>query len=458
MEVKVSIPKRRKLFDTFITIGICPDYLESIDLNTLLLTPKLTYSYPDNQTSNYEYYKNFCYKDGVNVTRMELSSENEYSVNVLENNFFSKPISTFAFMKPSLDKAPDKYIYGIKFNDIFIFKPKKNVKENTINVFKYEKCYLFISNEPYFQTLEVMCNAFLNAKKLNYLNNLTSFICFFEQGKLDNFHQFNNENNNETIKSIIQKVYKSTYQTSIKYLNETYPNTIDNNESYLCWLLRKVISHYDSSTFFRIMVMVLLEQQVLFYGNNLELITFSSLLFSSIIYPFKWKFPLIPNLPIDQIQMLSSPVPYIAGIQAEEKDLIEIKENSTTNLIKVEDDHVEIIQSLNNDYNYKDCLYYLNGLIDRSFWKVESEHFKRNEKITKKYCEEIREDILKGINTSIIDKMKTHILSKNGKEFDIENIKNVIRKEIIAQWDSKFFIDFCETEMFICLYETLLNN
>ena len=82
-----------------------------------------------------------------------------------------------------------------------------------------------------------------------------------------------------------------------------------------------------------------------------------------------------------------------------------------------------------------------------------------NEKIAKKYCEEIREDILKGINTSIIDKMKTHIISKNnGEEFEIEKIKKVIKKEIISQWDSKFFSDFCETEMFICLYETLLNN
>ena len=32
------------------------------------------------------------------------------------------------------------------------------------------------------------------------------------------------------------------------------------------------------------------------------------------------------------------------------------------------------------------------------------------------------------------------------------------KKEIISQWDSKFLSDFCETEMFICLYETLLNN
>ena len=157
--------------------------------------------------------------------------------------------------------------------------------------------------------------------------------------------------------------------------------------------------------------------------------------------------------------MLSSPVPYLAGIQAEEKDLSDITNTNTTNLIKVEDNHIEIKISLNNDYNYKDCLYYLNGLIDRSFWKVESEHFKKNEKITKKYCEEIREDILKGINTSIIDKMKTHIISKNnGEEFEIEKIKKVIKKEIISQWDSKFFSDFCETEMFICLYETLLNN
>ena len=455
MEVKPNLLKRKKLFDCFITFGISPEYLESIEINKILLTPKLTYCYP-NIGNEYNYYKNFCYKDGVNVTRMEISSENEYAINILENNFYSKPISTFAFMKPSLDKTPDKYVYGIKFYDIFIFKIKKNIKQNVINVFKYEKCFLFVSKEPNFQVLEMICIKFLHFKKLNYLNNLTQFTCFFEKDKFDNFHLFNDENNNKEINQLLQILYRTTSQTSINYLVTNYPNTLDLKESFICWLLKKVLPYYTSDIFFQILIMVLLEQKVIFYGDNLELISFSSILFSNIIKPFIWKFPLIPNLPLDQMIMLSSPIPYIAGILADEKDLIEIKSSNTTNLIKVGNKQITIEYSLNKKYNFNDCLYYLNGVIDRSFWKVESEDFYRNETITKKICNEISNDIYNGIITSIINKMK--IIIENGKSFVIENVKKDIKQKIISQWDYEFFNEFCETEMFICFYDKMAVN
>ena len=41
--------------------------------------------------------------------------------------------------------------------------------------------------------------------------------------------------------------------------------------------------------------------------------------FSYLIAPFKWPFILIPNLPLDLINMIESPVPFLIGILGDEK-------------------------------------------------------------------------------------------------------------------------------------------
>ena len=41
--------------------------------------------------------------------------------------------------------------------------------------------------------------------------------------------------------------------------------------------------------------------------------------FSYLIAPFKWPFILIPNLPLDLIKMIESPVPFLIGILGDEK-------------------------------------------------------------------------------------------------------------------------------------------
>ena len=105
--------------------------------------------------------------------------------------------------QPFSNQQIQKYfILGIKFDDfyvtplknkIYLEKDKEKIdKKIYVNVFTYEKTYLFISNEPLGKLFQKIFDAILNIKKLNFLHNMTDFSCIFRK---NNFQQFIQENN-----------------------------------------------------------------------------------------------------------------------------------------------------------------------------------------------------------------------------------------------------------------------
>ena len=66
-------------------------------------------------------------------------------------------------------------------------------KQNSKNIFVYEKTYLFISTEPLCKLFEKIFNFILNYKKLSFYQNLEDYNSLLEQNKLDAFHTKNNE-------------------------------------------------------------------------------------------------------------------------------------------------------------------------------------------------------------------------------------------------------------------------
>ncbi|KAJ3448126.1 c-myc promoter binding protein [Anaeramoeba flamelloides] len=58
---------------------------------------------------------------------------------------------------------------------------------------------------------------------------------------------------------------------------------------------------------------ILKERKLLFISRSLEYLTPCIFGLLSLIYPFKWSYPLIPILPLNFIEVFQSPVPYIIG-------------------------------------------------------------------------------------------------------------------------------------------------
>lgn len=90
-----------------------------------------------------------------------------------------------------------KFFMRLKIFPLSIFKPPKTKgmidrKSNLVNIFIYEKTYLFISLDPACNLIEKIFNCLLGVKKLNFLFNMTDFASVFIQ---ENYHHFISENN-----------------------------------------------------------------------------------------------------------------------------------------------------------------------------------------------------------------------------------------------------------------------
>lgn len=70
-----------------------------------------------------------------------------------------------------------------------------------VNIFIYEKTYLFISLDPVCNLIEKIFNFLLGVKKMNFLFNMTDFASVFIK---ENYQTFIAENN-EKVKKIILK-------------------------------------------------------------------------------------------------------------------------------------------------------------------------------------------------------------------------------------------------------------
>ena len=138
--------------------------------------------------------KTFCFKDAVKIEQHIINNEDEYEEKILERNLFSKYNSTFCLLQQiTPDNSLQYFIFGIKFDDIFISLPED---ENTtkIKFFIFEKTYLFISNETLCTLFKNIFNFILKYKKLNFYQNLPDFNYLLRNDLISNFNQKNDEN------------------------------------------------------------------------------------------------------------------------------------------------------------------------------------------------------------------------------------------------------------------------
>ena len=152
--------------------------------------------------SNVIFVKNFCFKDAVKVKRFYVENDDDFVSQIFERNFFANINSSFCLVQQITPEDEKKYfIFGVKFDDLYIFVCcyiniyyfQNSKKQNSKNIFVYEKTYLFISTEPLCKLFEKIFNFILNYKKLSFYQNLEDYNSLLEQNKLDAFHTKNIE-------------------------------------------------------------------------------------------------------------------------------------------------------------------------------------------------------------------------------------------------------------------------
>ena len=242
------------------------------------------------------------------------------------------------------------------------------------------------------------------------------------------------------IKIIINLIKNSTNQC------------LDMGEPFLLWLVRKIIFYYDCDSFFNILLMILNEQQILFYGDDLELIIFSCFLFTKIISPFEWSFPLIPILPLDNEQFLSSPVPFIAGIISDKEEIkYSLIDKKLCNIIYLVRNKITIYHNINKKYKFKGVLKTFKNEIKELFKKeilsvnkneISNEEIKEKSKyFLTKFNDSFKKNII-----IIFDKL---ILGVNKRKYKNKEFIDNIGKLNLDNSEEKFFVHFSESQMFI---------
>ena len=137
--------------------------------------------------------KNFCFKDAVRVEQIVITNEEEYTEKILMKNLFSNYNSTFCLLQQiNLDSDEKYFIYGIKFNDIFI-PDNVEFKDNNVKFFVIDKTYLFISNEPMFKLFENVVNFILVYKKVIF-QKIIEFNSLLDKKVVSEFNELNKEN------------------------------------------------------------------------------------------------------------------------------------------------------------------------------------------------------------------------------------------------------------------------
>ena len=108
-------------------------------------------------------------------------------------NIYSDFNSTFCLLQQiAVDQNEKYFIFGIKFDDIFI--PDIQISKNKIKIFIIEKTYLFISSELLCKLFENIFRFIIVYKKLIFSQYIIDYSSIKNKEKIQKFNELNKEN------------------------------------------------------------------------------------------------------------------------------------------------------------------------------------------------------------------------------------------------------------------------
>lgn len=127
------------------------------------------------------------------MEQFTIKNEEEYIEKILVKDIYSDFNSTFCLLQQiTLEKNEKYFIFGIKFDDIFI--PEKQKTDTKIKVFIIEKTYIFISSGPLCKLFENLFRFILNYKKLVFFQNIMDYSSLTNLENIKKFNELNKDN------------------------------------------------------------------------------------------------------------------------------------------------------------------------------------------------------------------------------------------------------------------------
>jgi len=134
--------------------------------------------------------------------------------------------------------------------------------------------------------------------------------------------------------------YEISISTSEKILYFSQPprNEIPLINNFSFYPTFRCLSH---NNIIAVTEMLLGERKIIFVSSYAALLTNVIETFCSLIYPFEWKYNLIPVLPVDLLQYTHAPGPYIIGVLREYIDQMKEDLNEEACIIDIDNDTIE---------------------------------------------------------------------------------------------------------------------
>lgn len=212
-------------------------------------------------------------------------------------------------------------------------------------------------------------------------------------------------------------------------MNYKHPNK--SNECFLPmhYLSINMFKLMTTEVLYDIILRVLAEQNFLFITDNIQNLTALVLGIYYLIQPFKWPFIIIPNLPLDLIEVVQSPVPFMIGILADKttvRTFIDPEQVKNANIIYF-DRKITFLQKVELGFEEP----YLNNLKMIINQNLSDAQYALSKKMNDNYetaCEMLYKNIYGIIKSEIADVIvnivkKKSSNSQNSFEFTSETFK-----------------------------------
>ena len=120
-----------------------------------------------------------------------------------------------------------------------------------------------------------------------------------------------------------RQTYEITLNSSLSPIKFSLPLPDMSSE----WGLSQLILKFTLSEIMNVLMLLLVEQSVLIIGHSHEEVSACTLALKALLQPYTWPNVMIPLLPEEIMDVVSSPVPYIVGIVTRNKESVKEIEN-----------------------------------------------------------------------------------------------------------------------------------
>ena len=301
----------RKIFEHFLIIGVPPDIVNEDDAR-----PELLFLYPSNDFLFNEYsiktFNSFCFPDGVSKVSADIDPENsiisEFIIELQGSNCY------FVCCHSMVNPVRIPFFASIK-------------------TLKYPFCYCFITKNSIFSVhFEYL---FYFTKLINRIVDPACKRHFKVEESIDseidspnlivsnNFATWKNTHIPRVLKREMYAIYHSYKQTSatrslqISLSNDikiVIPQWLNYNEYIGFATFDTLFSLMTVPDIVTIFTALLLDFNILFYSKNLNTLSLCTIAMKALSYPFELAHSFIPILPMDYLNLMDNPAPFVIGV------------------------------------------------------------------------------------------------------------------------------------------------